>query len=496
MRTLLLSLGLVCFAGASAQNWALLNPAYKYNYSNDGSDTISNQIFVTRIDTLGVDSFRYELNRIGVVCDTCTSLQGSCDGPFGDELMLGDQPQYLNTKDMIRGANFWRLGDDSLVIFSSANTGSTWTIGLGLSATVVSTTQITVFGVLDSAKVISISNGSEVTLSKEHGMLSVPRDLFSPMDELTLVGIEGMALGEHFPTVDDIFDYTSGDVLQYDAWNGGNCGGVPLYQCHATDKLTILQRSDTAGYPTYSLRRVMCRQCSGCNSSFSTSIDTIPFNTHGCQDDLLALALRKLWPGSIAQGGTWCDEGYPWNISWEASLNVDQHYVLQTPEFDGYQKTLRLCQPDSSAYVIDYGGAFYDSFQYEEGVGLRYYSTFFFEGWSSRTLAACSIDGIQTGSIASDDSILLGLTLGFNEEGSDPSWVVAPNPIVDRAMIVHSLSSPASWQLFEASGKQVAQGTFMGKQGTIEAGQLPEGIYFLRMTCAEDSACRRLVVAR
>ncbi|MBL0043901.1 MAG: hypothetical protein IPP33_05645 [Flavobacteriales bacterium] len=37
----------------SAQNWALLNPAYKYNYSNDGSDTISNRIFVTHIDTLG-----------------------------------------------------------------------------------------------------------------------------------------------------------------------------------------------------------------------------------------------------------------------------------------------------------------------------------------------------------------------------------------------------------------------------------------------------------
>ena len=39
-------------------------PDYKYNYSNDGTDTISNQVFVTHVDTLGVDSFRYELNRI------------------------------------------------------------------------------------------------------------------------------------------------------------------------------------------------------------------------------------------------------------------------------------------------------------------------------------------------------------------------------------------------------------------------------------------------
>ena len=46
--------------GLVAQNWALINPAYKYNYSNDGTDTISNQVFVTHLDTLGVDSFRYE----------------------------------------------------------------------------------------------------------------------------------------------------------------------------------------------------------------------------------------------------------------------------------------------------------------------------------------------------------------------------------------------------------------------------------------------------
>ena len=57
MRSILLLIALSGSA-ASAQNWALLNPAYKYNYSNDGTDTISNQIFVTHIDTLGVDSFR------------------------------------------------------------------------------------------------------------------------------------------------------------------------------------------------------------------------------------------------------------------------------------------------------------------------------------------------------------------------------------------------------------------------------------------------------
>jgi len=86
-------LGALLFCSmAHAQNWALLNPAYRYNYSNDGTDTISNQIRVMHIDTLGVDSFRYELNLIGVPCDTCTtSLGGFCDGCY----VWVDQPQFL-----------------------------------------------------------------------------------------------------------------------------------------------------------------------------------------------------------------------------------------------------------------------------------------------------------------------------------------------------------------------------------------------------------------
>lgn len=43
MRSALLPLALVCTLLVHAQNWALLNPAYRYNYSNDGTDTISNQ---------------------------------------------------------------------------------------------------------------------------------------------------------------------------------------------------------------------------------------------------------------------------------------------------------------------------------------------------------------------------------------------------------------------------------------------------------------------
>ncbi|HNK85042.1 MAG TPA: hypothetical protein PKL41_07565, partial [Flavobacteriales bacterium] len=83
MRTAATSTLLLSALALHAQNWALLNPAYKYNYSNDGSDTISNQIFITHIDTLGPDSFKYELNKVVVRCDTCTTvIGGNCNGCF------------------------------------------------------------------------------------------------------------------------------------------------------------------------------------------------------------------------------------------------------------------------------------------------------------------------------------------------------------------------------------------------------------------------------
>ena len=75
MRCRTLFVALLLCSLAQAQNWALLNPAYKYNYSNDGTDTISNQIFVTHIDTLGVDSFEYSLNLVAERCESCADVE-------------------------------------------------------------------------------------------------------------------------------------------------------------------------------------------------------------------------------------------------------------------------------------------------------------------------------------------------------------------------------------------------------------------------------------
>ncbi|MFN6115388.1 MAG: hypothetical protein ACK46G_16010 [Flavobacteriales bacterium] len=68
MRTLLAIILLAAANVTLAQDWALLNPAYRYNYSDDGTDTISNQVFVTGTELVGPDSIRFALNRTARSC--------------------------------------------------------------------------------------------------------------------------------------------------------------------------------------------------------------------------------------------------------------------------------------------------------------------------------------------------------------------------------------------------------------------------------------------
>ncbi|MFZ1617816.1 MAG: hypothetical protein WAT41_10745, partial [Flavobacteriales bacterium] len=177
----------------SAQNWVLLNPDYKYNYSDDGTDTISNQIFVTHIDTLGVDSFRYEMNRIAVVCDTCpASLGGPCDGCF----VRVDQPQFLGYDCTRSGSNWHFNGPDTLLINNSGSIGSTWVFdaSTGITASVDAEWSATLFNVTDTLRRILLSNGDTLLLSRSYGILRFENG----GEHYDLLGVEGANVGRLF----------------------------------------------------------------------------------------------------------------------------------------------------------------------------------------------------------------------------------------------------------------------------------------------------------
>ncbi len=199
-----------CASVAHAQNWALLNPAYRYNYSNDGTDTISNQIRVMDVDTLGVDSFRYELNLIGAVCDTCSAIyEWQCDGCF----VMEDQPQFLGY-DCVRTGNNWIFsGIDTVLIQSNADVGASWMFNetVAISATVDAEWASALFGLPDTLQRILLSNGDSLLLSHSLGLVHFGRG----SEHYDLIGLEGADVGICFPDPLDYFDFQVGDELTY-----------------------------------------------------------------------------------------------------------------------------------------------------------------------------------------------------------------------------------------------------------------------------------------
>ncbi|MEO8590724.1 MAG: hypothetical protein ABI432_15220 [Flavobacteriales bacterium] len=183
----------------SAQDWALLNPAYKYNYSNDCTDTISNQIRVMEIDTLGVDSFRYELNLVAEVCDTCTA-----PGLF----LLLDQPQFMQRKvDVAPG--IWYFHDPaSFVLMPNANLGDSWLFDTtaNVTATVNSEDIAQIFGNDVQRTVIGLSDGGSIVISDTYGVLS--------WSGHELIGVQGPDVGRLIPSLQDVFPFSTGDVVE------------------------------------------------------------------------------------------------------------------------------------------------------------------------------------------------------------------------------------------------------------------------------------------
>lgn len=195
---------------ATAQNWALLNPAYRYNYSNDGTDTISNQIRVMAVDTLGVDSIRYTLNLIGVVCDTCpASLGGPCDGCF----VWVDQAQFTGY-DCMRVGHDWHFnGRDTFLLRTNVEVGGTWPWNPDgtTTATVDAEWGQQVLGVNDTLRRILLSTGDTVLLSRSFGIVRFAM----PVGGYQLIGVEGAGVGRVFPDPLAYFDFDVGDELTY-----------------------------------------------------------------------------------------------------------------------------------------------------------------------------------------------------------------------------------------------------------------------------------------
>ena len=482
MRSLSTTLLLICGLAGNAQDWALINPAYRYNYSDDGTDTISNQIRVMDVDTLGPDSFRFALNPIALTCDPCSDVPPGCNSG-GSGSRIG-QPQLFGLGAEVDGNSWLLLGHDTLLILADALVGTSWTGPAGIEGTVASAAEQMVLSELDSVKTVEFSNGASLTLSKGHGIIAYEGNGGSH----ALVGIQGgMDAGERLPTMIDFFDYQPGDILQYHGTTDGT-DGVCYDQGVYTRKYRILSRVEGIDRTDLEVREVLHQQTwaspliggGGCSSSEYGWIDTLDLgivHDRWTEENFLGSSwMDHLWPQAFAppppEGQYSGAFGSDYHGSqWKTYIDDEGRYVFE-PAGNGEPMWMRPafieCAQDTTYWsVSDYIGG-----RYVEGIGRTYGMYFVFEHAGEEFLEGYFINGVEYGTIDPDD-IILGSQPDIH--ANEPP--LYPNPADDLIQPAQTTPDP-KYRIADLQGRIMSTGT-LSTSGHITVRSLPPGGYLL-----------------
>lgn len=489
LATLLFGLSL----SANAQNWALLNPAYKYNYSNDGTDTISDQVFVTHIDTLGPDSFRYALNRIGVVCDTCPAgLGGPCDGCY----VRVNQPQFLGFDCVVAQGDWLFIGPDTFLIRSDASVGADWTYNAseGITATVDAEWPDSTFTIPDTLRRILLSSGDTLILSNSFG---ITRFDFSGA-HVDLLGVEGAGVGRLFPDPLAYFDYQPGDHLIYkvnSVWwytpNGGPWFHAPHYYFHEVVITGRADLIDTVNYTTSVARSIDFTSYPGWlidEPNWTPPLEHWSFSRTGLLSDHPILSA---YPGEVLDTAICWSSDYDAGFIVRQGITADGRSVLYsqtlgtafgapTSGFDSSQAVMPDLFPSINELNIN--------IRYEEGLGIR--KVEFKGAWLGASLSVELVGAIIGGDTVIPPPVITW-QVGLPEEQSS-DITIFPNPAAD-AFTVSGIIGVKTLQIHDLEGRLVRTARMNSEGGTINVRDLQPGVYLLRI---DGHRPQRFIIAR
>lgn len=489
-----------------AQNWALINPDYKYNYSNDNTDTISNQVFVTQIDTLGPDSVLYALNRIGALCSACSNGY-SCGGWSGTGTDMVHAGRSQGTGSTVRrSGSTWTIEreEDTLLILPQEPLGSTWTGPGNSTATLFAVADATLFGTADSLKHIAFSTGDTVVISKGHG-IQAARHGSGAGGTLVLAGVDGaISVGKHYPRVLDLFDYGIGDVLQYhdqSQFQSSFC----VHYVEGTSKYRILDRADSPGVTTYTMERVFnwleesfnpqwWTPCGTDQGQGSETVNLVVDHEQFTEANFFASGIQgAIYPHALDSMSP--IPGYPPSLGplIVAALDSSQRVVIEPYTISpGGNDGASFCPSDQDAQVLLPFSDGTLTFSYCEGVGLVRYDYFSFESGNSRWLEGYVINGVQVGTITPD-----GVLLGIGSADAGPALEVHPNPATDHVTVQTKAPISAEWRIIGTDGRVYRSGRMHdAPRETIDVSTVPEGIYLLCITTATGRSSQRFAVIR
>lgn len=496
---LFLSIGVL----ACAQNWALINPTYKYNYSNDGTDTISNQVFVTHVDTLGVDSFRYELNKIAVQCDTCSIGNWTV-------LMRLDEPQFMGGQISISQSGWHFDNGLSYLILPEATEGSTWLLDTanGVWAEMGPTEIGTTLDPLEQRRTILLSDGGSIVIGMDHGILHW-------LTNYDLLGINGLSLGATIPGMEELFPYAVGDVLEYQYGVGrcdsgfGCCGETHKY------KFTVGsvgdQQDSSIVFEGSTVRWTQFHYQNGVQNP-TTYITSHGIGTNPWTAGIPTFPWPELmfsYPGQLIQtsrlvpheetGPFACfDVPLPMVCIAEHGINENGQYIIGCRNLGegffvhGYSPQLLPNGYTEFSGPVDYFPGTTEpgwGVRYAAGIGFEWFRGSYFEQWEEYQLVGAVLGGDTIGTLTPD-----GILLSINEDQKTASTPY-PNPANDQ-LTIDGISQGTDYLIILDAIGHTCRSNPVSTQDrvTVYVSDLSPGLYFLQV--GSSSIPQRFIIAR
>lgn len=495
---------LTCLPAISlfSQDWAPFPPGDTLIYDRTSTPELDLSVWVEEVIETA-DGEEWKLNPHHRPCDTCDNLL-----PLWIPALLINQAFPFGSKTIVGTDGSYRLqigNGRNLLLLPKDPSSSVWILDTvnGVNANLLNQYQGSIWGKTDEFRLIGLSTGDSILLSKNHGAIYFP-DSISYGERLELFRIKNRGLGKEVLSFWDIYDFQPGDILCY-KYGTGMVGVNYSFE----SKVTVLSVVRDVN------RIVVEVEMRGIKYHRGFYIGSNKYGFSGMNDTWTFVNSRyepiNRPPGALQfappYGSFWSPRIY-WEqpgaqtdssvmapaMLTDSTLEMMDYYVVAN--YKDNRGMWGSFMPDSLPTDVAPRVSSVNDFKviYQKGLGLTYFSFAGFEGGSSLQLVGYIRDQDTVGEIFTEEY----LHVDVEDELLAAGISVFPNPSQGPVMIQVSQAAllPSELTIFTLTGKKVYTSRLSQQESIIEVATFPKGIYLMQLQVPDGRTLRSRLVVR
>ncbi len=467
--------------GEFAQNWKPIVIDQKMNYRHSDSTEITNTIWVDSVNNNCSETI-YFLNRI------------VADVPDNNQFVLRDHPLFYSAYFTEQANGIWATTQYTLKTLNGLDSSWLFDPSNNIIATIIGIKTEEIFGVYDSVKVISLSNGNVVKLSKNFGIIQFPDFVSGGYYEL--VGLQD-TLGESVPDFWDIYNFEVGDVFEYHDYSMD-----PFGWGYIKRKITITSKQINANGYSYDYSGIYYinyfENGGGGGTDSYTYNDSFTFtNSLGHPANLFPLQplLLENSNSGIGTGRVFCRA----KIVFEPEMNsIEKEFGIKDltcqPPYDIFYE---LSEASDTLYRMETTPCGQFGLGFGNAIGTAFSNDECFEYAEDSKLVGYIKNGDTVGLITPDTLLLTGLKNRYNP---DAGIKIYPNPARDFVNFSFPKDYPEKSCVIELSAPTgeivLTRQANTGIDFTLNTGDLNPGIYFYAVKSDQRIIQRGKIIIR